>query len=83
MQTSARARAEIVRSLRDEMASLEADAGVAIPLARMDPETRAMYEHFFRLIYECSTNRVAAKALVERILDKLHSIQSDAAPRVD
>ena len=79
----ARARAEIVRSLRDEMASLEADAGVAIPLARMDPETRAMYEHFFRLIYECSTNRVAAKALVERILDKLHSIQSDAAPRVD
>ena len=30
-----------------------------------------MYEHFFELVYQCSTNRVAAKALVDRILMKL------------
>ena len=30
-----------------------------------------MYEHLFALIYECSTNRVAAKALVDRILLKI------------
>ena len=76
-------RAEIARSLRDELANLEADTDVAAPLARMDPETRAMYEQFFGLIYECSTNRVAATALVDRILDKLHSMQRDAAPRED
>jgi hypothetical protein len=41
------------------------------PLARLPPKKRAMYEHFFELDYECSANRVAAKALVDRILMKL------------
>ena len=30
-----------------------------------------MYEHLFALIYECSTNRTAAKALIDRILHKV------------
>jgi hypothetical protein len=41
------------------------------PLARLSPRKRAMYEHMFALIYECSTNRVAAKSLVDRILLKV------------
>jgi hypothetical protein len=32
------------------------------PLARLAPQKRAMYEHLFELVYECSTNRTAAKA---------------------
>ena len=76
-------RADIVHTLRNELANLEADVSVPVPLARMDPDTRAMYEQIFALIYECSTNRAAAKALVERILDKLHSMQWDVTPIED
>jgi hypothetical protein len=32
-----------------------------------------MYEHLIGLIYECSANRIAAKALVDRILDRIQS----------
>jgi molecular chaperone HtpG len=41
------------------------------PLAHLPPKQRATYEHFFNMIYECSTNRVAAKALVDRLLAKI------------
>lgn len=41
------------------------------PLATVAPDKRPMYEHMFELIYSCSTNRVAAKALVDRILEKI------------
>ena len=30
-----------------------------------------MYEHMFGLIYECSANQVAAKALIDRMLRKI------------
>ena len=30
-----------------------------------------MYEHLFSLVYACSVNRVAAKALVDRMLIRL------------
>lgn len=43
----------------------------ASPLARLPADRRAMYEEMFRLIYECSSNRAAAKALVDRIISKL------------
>jgi molecular chaperone HtpG len=43
----------------------------ATPLARLSPPKRRMYEHLFGLIYECSTNQVAAKALIDRILLKI------------
>ena len=69
----AEARAEIVAALRSEAEQLDSEMSVATPLARMEPDKRAMYEHFIGLIYECSTNRVAAKALVDRILDKLRT----------
>jgi len=41
------------------------------PLSRIAPEKRVMYEHLFALIYDCSTNRTAAKALIDRILLKI------------
>lgn len=41
------------------------------PLAGMPEEKRVMYEHFFDLIYACSSNRIAAKSLVDKILEKL------------
>jgi hypothetical protein len=41
------------------------------PLADLPKAKRKMYEQFFSLIYECSANRVAAKSLVDRILQKV------------
>jgi Histidine kinase-, DNA gyrase B-, and HSP90-like ATPase len=40
-------------------------------LARYKPQLRAAYEQVLGLIYECASNRAAAKALVEKILGKL------------
>ena len=41
------------------------------PLNRLPPQKQKMYEHMFELIYECSANRTAAKALINRILLKI------------
>jgi molecular chaperone HtpG len=41
------------------------------PLDLVPEAQRDTYRHVFNLIYECSTNRVAAKALVDKILQKL------------
>jgi|SRR5579862_2983901 len=58
--------------LRDKLARLMDDAVAdTSPLARLPEAQRKMYRHFFDLIYQCSTNRVAAKSLVDRILLKL------------
>ena len=38
------------------------------PLMRLPKTQRLAYEQFFELIYDCSVNRVAAKALIDRIL---------------
>jgi molecular chaperone HtpG len=32
---------------------------------------RAQFERFFELVYECSINRVAAKSLIDRILERI------------
>jgi len=48
-----------------------ADADSADPLAHLKPKERSQYQHFFELIYECSQNRVAAKALVDRIIARI------------
>ena len=53
---------------------LDAALGSQVPaarLARLTPAKRKMYEHLFGLIYDCSTNQVAAKALIDRILLKI------------
>lgn len=61
-----------VQSLRADLRrSLKGKALPQTPLARLSEEKRAMYEHLFELVYECSTNRSAAKALVDRIISKI------------
>jgi molecular chaperone HtpG len=49
-------------------------------LARYKPQLRAAYEHVLGLIYECASNRSAAKALVEKILGKLE-LEAGRTPR--
>ena len=43
----------------------------AAPLAALPQAKQKMYQHLFDLIYECSANQTAAKALVDRILVKI------------
>jgi molecular chaperone HtpG len=58
-----------IDALRAALAAVMGDLAVASsPLMRLPEEQRQQYEHFFELIYQCSTNRVAAKALIDRIL---------------
>ncbi len=61
-----------ITSFRAKLSSLLNDKVVsASPLARLPDRKRRSYERFFELIYACSTNRVAAKALIDRILMRL------------
>ena len=57
-------RAQLAKAMKDAVEN-------GSPLGRLSPQKRAMYEHLFALIYECSANRTAAKSLVDRILMKL------------
>lgn len=43
----------------------------AAPLAALPQSKQKMYQHLFDLIYECSANQTAAKALVDRIIVKI------------
>lgn len=43
------------------------------PLARFHPQTRSAYQQIISLVYDCSRNRSAAAALVEKILDRLQA----------
>ena len=64
--------------LKPQVEALESDLKQALgsnvpaaPLASLPSAKRKMYEHLFALIYDCSTNQVAAKALIDRILVKI------------
>ena len=62
---------------RDAIAALHAELDIErnevtlTPLMRLPEAERQRFESFFELIYECSTNRVAAKALIDRIMLRL------------
>ena len=61
-----------IDSLREDLSAATNEvAAVVSPLTRLPKADRQLYEHLFRLVYECSTNRSAAKALVDRILLRL------------
>lgn len=60
--------AKLRRALTKAMGEAEVSGG---PLDRLPAPKRAMYEHMIELIYDCSTNRNAAKALVDRIIQKV------------
>ncbi len=55
------------------------------PLAQFRPQVRVAYEHIIGLIYECSTNRSAAKTLVSKILNRLEdsSPKPNSTPALD
>ena len=61
-----------IRSIRTKLSSLFNDKTLSTsPLTRLSGRERRTYERFFELIYACSTNRVAAKSLIDRILMRL------------
>jgi hypothetical protein len=63
---------ERIEQLRQRLSALMNDAvAVASPLMRLPEAKRKIYEQFFELVYECSVNRVAAKALIDRMLMKI------------
>lgn len=68
--------AEMRQRLHDVMGEALAQS----PLLRLPKAKRIAYERFFELVYDCSSNRVAAKALIDRILFKITESQ-DAASR--
>jgi len=64
--------------LQSALAAYEAKlAQVGDPLDRLKPlsniplDKRPMYEHMFELIYSCSANRMAAKSLIDRIMERI------------
>jgi hypothetical protein len=50
---------------------LGADATASDPLSAVPRLKKTAYQHVISLIYECSANRLAAGALVERLLSRL------------
>lgn len=61
----------VCEGLRSRLAQLSGAKISADPLRRLTPQKRAMYEHFFELVYECTTNRAAAKSLIDKVLTKV------------
>ena len=61
-----------IEALRRQLnEAMNDDAAVSSPLMRLSEARRKSYEQFFELVYECSANRTAAKALIDRILLRL------------
>ncbi|MEI5668149.1 ATP-binding protein [Bosea sp. CCNWLW174] len=66
------ARSGLVGELKSKLSLIMKDEGtVSSPLMRLSETERKTYESFFELIYQCSVNRVAAKALIDRIMMRL------------
>jgi hypothetical protein len=60
---------ERIKQFRGRLGEIMGDTSpVESPLMRLPKGQRKAYEEFFTLIYECSTSRTAAKALIDRIL---------------
>lgn len=64
--------ATVVANLRDALSSAMRDVEPgSTPLMRLPAGKRVMYEHLFDLVYACSVNEPAAKALVDRMMAKI------------
>lgn len=61
----------VCQGLRSKLGTMAGAKISADPLKRLSPQKRAMYEHFFELVYECSANRAAATSLIDRLLAKV------------
>lgn len=62
-----------VRAVKKRLSDALGAATDQSPLADLPAAKRKMYEHLFALIYDCSANRIAAKSLVDRIIQKVTS----------
>jgi molecular chaperone HtpG len=62
-------RASLLRLRLDAVCSGEEER--PSPLDDMDPARREAYQEVIGLIYQCSTNQVSAKQLVDRIIERL------------
>lgn len=61
---------QVVAGIETRLASFDGKA-VPDPLAGLPEPKRETYREMIDLIYECSANRVAAKALVDRIMERI------------
>lgn len=61
----------VIDDIRSHLNEITDSDSTISPLDRIPAERRALYEEMFALIYECSVNRTAAKALVDRIMLKI------------
>jgi molecular chaperone HtpG len=57
-----------IESRRLKLEKAQGAKYTAEPLAHLPAAKPKMYEQLFALIYDCSTNQVAAKALIDRRL---------------
>lgn len=65
-------RLRAIEVLRSRLGALMQDGAPSTsPLTRLPEGQRKTYEQLFELVYECSANKSAAKALVDRILLRL------------
>lgn len=60
-----------IAALRNQYDGLETLTGVRDPFAAFTPARRAAYEQVIDLIYDCSSNRANARALVDQITKRL------------
>lgn len=75
-------RVERIEGLKTELASaMNDEVVITSPLMRLPEQQQKMYEHLFELVYQCSANRTAAKALIDRILIRLDQDYSFNFPR--
>jgi hypothetical protein len=75
LMATSRAMVEVprVRAVKARLNQAMGTASENSPLAHLPRAKRKMYEHLFSLIYECSANRIAAKSLVDRIVQRVTS----------
>jgi hypothetical protein len=71
MEEDRRKLLSVCEGLRSKLVSLSGAKVSADPLKRLTAQKRAMYEHFFELVYDCSSNRAAAKSLIDKVLAKV------------
>ena len=65
-------REKLIEELKAKLKSATSEqSAISSPLMRLPKARQKTYEHLFELIYKCSTNRTAAKALIDRILMNL------------
>jgi len=60
-----------ISAIRSQLSGLSEAGDEGSPLAHLAPPRREMFEEMFGLIYECSGSRIAAKSLVDRIIQKV------------